>query len=285
MCLASLRETTHPNTRPVLVDNGTTDRSGEALAAEFPEALFIRSEQNLGFCGGNNLGARAALDDGADHVLFLNNDTEIAPDAIAHMVETMERNPAIGALNPKILYADPPDMIWYAGGTHSLWLGRNQHTGWGEIDRGQFDQPREVTFISGCAFHMRREVIERVGLFDERLFIYAEDLDLGVRIRRAGWKLWCEPRALVVHHEKVRRRKTVPDPWRLRLCTRNLHQVAWRHGHPLQRLTAIAWLSLRWTAYLTAKNLALGFPGDVKAIWAGIGDAVRGRTGPPPATN
>jgi GT2 family glycosyltransferase len=265
----------------VVIDNGTPDRSGEGLVSAFGEFTHIRNERNLGFAGGNNVGLRRALEMGVDHALLLNNDAVAKPDFLEPLVACAEEDERVGLVNPKILHADPPGTIWFARGEHSLWTGTARH-----VDRHRRDDPedrgvREMTFATGCALLIPRRTLERVGLFDESLFMYAEDLDLSIRVRRAGLKIMSVRHSRVVHREPVRRRKTVADPFRLRLATRNSLQVNWRHGTWWHRLTSVPWFMVRWAMYLTAKNLVLGFPGDALAVWKGVGDALRGRTGPP----
>lgn len=277
-CLDSLRDLPESLAEVVVIDNGTPDRSGERLAESHARFTHLRHERNLGFAGGNNAAMRRALERGAEAVLLLNNDAELTPGALISLSAALEQ-PRVGLVNPKILHHDPPQTIWYAGGKHSLWAGHSRHCGRGESDRGQHDRAGEVTFVTGCALLIRREVLEQVGLFDESLFMYAEDLDLGLRARRAGWRLWYEPAATVIHREKVLRRKTVADPFRLRLATRNALRVNWRHASLPQRITFVPWFGLRWVLYLTVKNLLLGFPGDAAAVWRGVFDAVRGRMG------
>ncbi|MBN1476962.1 glycosyltransferase family 2 protein, partial [Candidatus Sumerlaeota bacterium] len=204
-CLASLRACAPADTEVVVIDNGTPDHSGETLASEYPEFTHLRNETNLGFAGGNNVGLRRALERGAQCALLLNNDAEIRPGAVEALVRAADADPRVGLINPKILYAEPEGMIWYAGGSHSLWRGHSSHIGRGEIDRGQHDTACDVSFVTGCALLVRRALLEEIGLLDESLFMYAEDLDLGLRARRAGWRLRYEPGATVIHHERVRR--------------------------------------------------------------------------------
>lgn len=279
-CLESLRRSAVHGLDVLVIDNGTPDRGGERLARDFPMFTHLRNEANLGFAGGNNVGLRRALDSGAEFALLLNNDTEVRPGAIEALVAAAEADPRIGMVNPKILHHEPRGLIWFAGGRHSLWTGQVRHLGRGEGDRGQWDRPGPQSFATGCALLVRRATLEQIGLLDESLFMYAEDLDWSLRARRAGWTLWFEPRAAVTHREAVLRRKTVPDPFRLRLATRNALRVNWRHGHWAQRVTSTLWFCVRWLGYLSVKNLLLGFPGDVAALWAGVFDAVRRRTGP-----
>src|SRR6185437_6497170 len=140
-CLLSLRKVDYPNFEVVLVDNGSADSSPETLAREFPEVTLIRNPKNLGFTGGNNVGMRNVLSRGTDYVLLLNNDTVVAPDFLAELVEVAESNPRIGVLNPKIYYFEPSDVIWYGGGTHKPWWSFPKHLGLLQQDNGAYNQP------------------------------------------------------------------------------------------------------------------------------------------------
>ena len=224
-CLASLQEITYPAAQVLVIDNGTPNRGGEALIRDFPKFAQVRNESNLGFAGGNNVGLRRALEMGTDHALLLNNDAVVKPDFLEPLVACAEEDARVGLVNPKILYADPPGTIWFARGEHSLWTGTARC-----VDRHRRDDPedrgvREMTFATGCALLIPRRTLERVGLFNESLFMYAEDLDLSIRVRRAGLKIMSVRHSRVVHQEPVRWRKTVADPFRLRLATRNTLRV------------------------------------------------------------
>jgi GT2 family glycosyltransferase len=281
LCLQSLARITCPNVEVVVIDNGTPDRGGETLERDFPQCHHIRSEANLGFAAGNNLGLRRALEAGADCALLLNNDTEVEPDFLEPLLAAVESDPAAGLVNPKILYADPAGTIWFSRGEHSLWTGLARC-----VDRHRADEPGDdatisMTFATGCALLIPCRVLHQIGLLDESLFMYSEDLDLSIRVRRAGLKILNVRSSRVVHHEKVQRRKTVSDPFRLHLTTRNTVLVERLHARPWHHLTFWPWFTLRWVALLSLKNLLRGFPRDAAAIWSGLWDGLRGRIGPP----
>lgn len=202
-CLASLRLLDYPRFRQIVVDNGSTDGSAERIAERFPEALLIRSPVNLGFDGGNNVGMRAALREGADAVMLLNNDTVVCPHMLRYLVDASRSLPHAGILGPKIYYHDPPDVFWWAGCRSSLsktgWLLNYTQEGKGQRDTGQFDELRRIDAVIGCAMYIRREVLLAVGLLDERFFIYHEEYDFCSRADRAGWHSYFVPTAKVWH--------------------------------------------------------------------------------------
>jgi hypothetical protein len=111
----------------------------------------------------------------------------------------MRADSQAGIVAPKIRYHDSPDTIWYAGGMVQMWSGMITHRGIREIDRGQYDSPCETDFATGCCALISRNVVDRVGVLDESYSMYAEDVDLSWRARRAGYRILYEPRAVVWH--------------------------------------------------------------------------------------
>jgi len=182
----------------VLVDNGSTDGSPEAVEERFPEVEVIRTGANLGFAGGNNVGIRRALDNGAGWVLLLNNDAWIDPGLPAALERAARARPGAGVLACKVFLAEPPDRLWYAGMRLSKTLGLHRHVGFGKPDAG-FDALREVVSATGAAMAVSRAALETAGLLDEGLFAYAEDLEWCLRIRRSGFEIVFVPDARTWH--------------------------------------------------------------------------------------
>jgi len=199
-CLRSLEHLTYPSVEVVIVDNGSTDGSVDAFRAQHPRFKLIETGANLGFTGGNNIGIRYALDHGADYIMLLNNDTVVAPDLLDPMVQAMEADPAIGVTGPMIYYYDSPETIWSAGGGIDWSRGVTWMIGIDEEDKGQFGlSPRPVDFVTGCAILARRAVWEKVGLLDDKFFMYYEETEWCVRARRAGFQIVHIPTAMVWH--------------------------------------------------------------------------------------
>jgi GT2 family glycosyltransferase len=198
-CLESLAQSTL-STRLVLVDNGSQDGSAVYLAERFPEAEIIHLETNIGFGRACNLAVQKLLAEGQSRYFFLlNNDALVHPQTLARLVEAARANPTAGILGPKIYYRQNPDQIWYAGARRRRGVLAAADTGRGQIDRGQFEIPRRVDYVFGAAMLIQREVFERIGGFDERFFIYLEDLDFCLRAQRAGFSPLFVPQALVWH--------------------------------------------------------------------------------------
>jgi GT2 family glycosyltransferase len=194
--LACLRSLAGEPLEVVVVDNASTDGTAGAIP---PGVELVRNEENLGYAGGMNTGIRRALERGADHVLVLNNDVEVEPGFLAPLLAEAGRRPDAGALCPLILFADAPELVWYAGARFDPARGYNGRiTGYRE-PAGRFTAVAETDRAAGTALLAPRRVWEEVGLFDEELFAYSEDTDWSLRARRAGFRLLVVPASRVRH--------------------------------------------------------------------------------------
>ena len=181
-CLLSLRKMDYRNFEVVLVDNGSVDGSPEKLLASAPEIRLIKNATNLGFAGGCNVGMRDALRRGTDYVLLLNNDTIVAPDFLSQLVRVAESDEKIGAVNPKILFFDHPDRLNYAGGEQKA-LETVPQSDWSPPpDDGRYDRMREVSFLTGCAFLIKADVVRQIGVLEEVYFHFYEDIEWSLRV-------------------------------------------------------------------------------------------------------
>lgn len=196
LCVESLQVSDYPALRILVVDNGSDENKYEELCAAVRGVEVVRSEDNLGFAAGNNIGIRHALERDADYVLLVNNDTVIDPKMVGMLVEVMERDSAFGVAGPIIYYMDQPEDVWFAGYRikGELYVLR----------RGLRLEPplqpiEEVDFVSGCGMLLRREMVEGVGMFSPEYFMYYEDLDLCLRAKRAGWRIACVTGASMWH--------------------------------------------------------------------------------------
>ncbi len=258
-CLRSLANLTYSNYRIILVDNGSTDRSVVDVKAEFPNVKVIRSERNLRFAGGNNLGLRDVLDKKDDFCLLLNNDTLVEADFLKHMVKTAQSDERVGMVGPKILYHPRQDVIWFAGGVLKPAWGYVRHFGLRQVDSDQYNSNLVVSFLTGCCLLIRREVIEEVGLLDEGFFLYSEDADYCIRVNKNGHKLFYEPKARIYH--KLSRSTGGaynPEKWKRRY--QSLFRLVRKHTHPITWplfLLNLIWefISLPTNAYFQTKKL------------------------------
>lgn len=252
-CLASVSRQTYQPIEVIVVDNGSSDGSAEAVAQlgrEFPWPLqVIRNLENRGFCGANNQGISAAR---GEFVALLNNDAEAEPAWLTEMAAVMNRNPGVGMVAAKILVWEEPCRIDKIG--HLIYPdGQNRGRGTGQLDRGQFDRVEEVLWPDGCAALYRKAMLDEIGGFDEDFFAYADDAELGLRARIAGWSCLSAPAAVVRHHRGAT--LGLDSIRRLELIERNRILLAvklfpgsllWRNGvYALIRVAAGLWASLR----------------------------------------
>lgn len=200
-CLASIEKLDYPDYHVIVVDNGSTDGSVELIRASYPSATWftvIENGENLGYTGGNNVGLRYAMEQGAQYILLLNNDTTIKSDVLKCLVKTAEGNPHAGLLGPKIIQMDDPAKAYSMVGKLNMWFP------W--PDRMEGEDESKVTgdavcvdFLSGSALLVKRDFVEKVGLLDERFFFYWEENDWCERGRKAGFSSVFVPEAIVYH--------------------------------------------------------------------------------------
>jgi len=253
-CLQSLsRQQLNKPFEVFVVDNGSVDGSAEMVEREFAHSLppvnLIRNPTNYGFCAANNQGFAAST---GEFVALLNNDAEADPRWLAELMRAFDGRPDIGMAASKILVYEDARRIDKAG--HLIYPdGQNRGRGTGELDTGQYDKIEEVLWPDGCAAMYRREMLDQIGGFDEDFFAYADDAELGLRARIAGWKCLYVPQAMVRHH----RGSTlgVRSSRRLELIERNRVLLAvklfpwsllWLNGvYYLMRLAAGLWAAVR----------------------------------------
>lgn len=236
-CIESLEQSTYAKTSLLLVDNASPDGSGERLRQRFPDVPYLQTGANLGYAGGNNRGFDHALANDADWVLVLNNDTVVDPHCIEWLVRTAE-NTGAALVAPKILYYDAPDTIWFGGGDFSPMraLGLHRHEGARDVDAAA---PEPITFATGCCFLIKADALRALGGFDESYFAYVEDVELSLRLERAGLRLMYEPRARVLH--KIPVGPAPETPFQIRQRDRNRRRLARAHFHAMQRVVFAAW--------------------------------------------
>ena len=236
--------------------------------------LFIQTGANLGYSGGNNVGLRFALKrEDFSHVWVLNNDTVIHRDALKELISCLESDGAVGAAGSKLLYFDQPDTLHMAGGCSIIpWMGNAAMIGVDEQDDGRWDRSLEPDYISGASLLMKKKVLEDVGLMDERYFLYWEDADWGVRMRRKGYRLLYCPASTVWHKEggTAGRLNTVSDYY----WVRNGLFFMKKFYPALLPLTPFSYL-LKYTLVRLLKRQPLHF----SSFLGGLKDFLKGKTG------
>ena len=252
-CLDSLAHQNHRSFEVIVVDNGSGDGSPEMveeLAKSFPVPLrLIANSGNRGFCAANNQGFAASR---SPLVALLNNDAEADPGWLAALQSAIETGGDIGMAASKILVWEDPRRIDKAG--HLIYPdGQNRGRGTGQLDRGQFDRIEEVLWPDGCAAMYRRAMLDEIGGFDEEFFAYADDAELGLRGRIAGWRCLYAPGAVVRHHRGATlgldsaRRLTLIERNRVLLVVKLFPwNLLWANGaYYLARIAAGLWAALR----------------------------------------
>ena len=212
-CLASVGKlrTENLELRTIKVDNGS-ERIPMLDRDDGLNLKIIRNQQNLGFAEGNNVGIRYALENGADYILLLNNDTLVEKKLIKELVDLMGKDQAVGIVSPKIYFAPGYEfhkdryrkeelgkVFWYAGGLMDWRNLIGSHRGVDEVDHGQYDIKQETEFATGCAILVKKEVFEKIGFLDEHYYLYYEDNDFCQRAKKAGYKIFYSPGATVWH--------------------------------------------------------------------------------------
>lgn len=234
-CIKSLQEIDYNNYETIIVDNGSEKESVLKIKKEYPEIKIIENKKNIGFAGGNNVGIKYAMENGADYVLLLNNDTTVEKDFLNKLVEKGESDEKNGLVGAKIYFHNEPDRIWFAGGKVNWLKNKGTHIGLDEIDKGQYDEIKEVDYLTGCCLLIKKEVIEKISQADlnsrsrvglnsrsrvglsprsrvglsprsnqieflaEDYFLYYEDTDFCLRAKNADYKCLYVPQAKIYH--------------------------------------------------------------------------------------
>lgn len=195
-CLDSLKQQTYSHFETLLVDNGSTDGSAEFVRERYGDFIkLIQNRVNLGFAGGTNAGIRNAE---GTYIVLLNNDTWADPHWLEELAKATDSDPSVGMWGSKIYSYYHRDRI-EAVGELIYWDGLCRAKGQFELDQGQYNQAEEILFPPGCGAMFRREVFDQIGLFDEDFFAYADDAEIGIRARLAGWKAFLVPKAILYH--------------------------------------------------------------------------------------
>ncbi|MBL8178756.1 MAG: glycosyltransferase family 2 protein [Bryobacterales bacterium] len=194
--LQSVLREARPGVEVIVVDNASTDGSAEMVEREFAGVRLIRNTTNKGFCEANNQGIAIAH---GEYIALLNNDAEAEPGWLDALVRALERAPRSGMAASKVKVWEDPRRLDKVG--HLIFLdGQNRGRGSGEIDSGQYDTMEDVLWPDGCAALYRHTMLDEIGAFDEDFFAYADDAELGLRARLAGWECVYAPDAVVQHH-------------------------------------------------------------------------------------
>jgi GT2 family glycosyltransferase len=260
-----------PAIEVIVVDNASIEDEATVIGQRFPQVTVIRSDRNLGFAGGNNLGIEAAH---GKYLFFINNDTffkgEDKRAALQPLIDRMESSEKIGMVSPKIRFSWDDCPIQFAGYTPlSPITMRNSAIGYGETDHGQYDTAHPTPYAHGAAMMVRREAIERAGVMPQLYFLYYEELDWSEMIRRANYDIWYEPACTVYHKES---RTTGRDSARRTYyITRNRLLFVRRNGSGFKQKLSYVYLAGAVALKDIVKYIFTGRFGHMKATIRGVG--------------
>lgn len=246
--LESTRTWNYPHYEILVCDMASeVDPSPKILGGNYPNTRLLLSDKNLGFAGGNNWGMRQAK---GDFYFIVNNDTEVTPDLLEKLIEPFYQDTSIGVTCPKIKYYDQPDTIQYAGfNPMNNYTGRTTSIGTHEKDKGQYDVSGPTYGAHGCAMMVKKEVVEKVGMFPEKFFLYYEEWDWSARIQKAGYTIWYTAPAVIYHKESLSVGKS--NPMKVYYHTRNRILYIRRNAAWFQRIV----FYLFFTFFTFPKNL------------------------------
>lgn len=254
----------------IVVDNASCEDEAAKIHQLYPSVTAIRSNENKGFSGGNNIGIRAAK---GKYLFFINNDTYIESDAMDCLIKRLESRPEIGGGSPKIRFAFTPQHIQFAGFTPlSRITLRNHMLGFDCPDDGTYDTPHPTPYLHGAAMLIKREVIEKAGLMPELFFLYYEELDWSTSMTRAGYELWYDPCCTVFHKESQSTGQL--SKLRTYYLTRNRLLYARRNLKGFDRIASVAY-QITVAAGKNALTYALKRRFDLTAaiyrgVWSGL---------------
>lgn len=243
---ASLRHIDYPTFELIAVDNASTDDTVARLSHLYPEAIVHRTETNLGFAAGNNLGIRDCLERGYDYILFLNNDTVVTPEFLSRLVSAADFRTIVV---PKILYYYNPRLLSTHAGDFDWNWGRFRATFHARADTPAASRPRQLRTASFCCALVPARAFREVGLLDEQFFMYYEETDWLQRAQGLGYRLLYEPRAVIFHRESGSSGGGWMTPLKLYYATRNRPYLLRKH------LTKAAYC--RFLAYFWLTRLPL----------------------------
>ena len=245
-CLDSIFNLDYSEFEVIVVDNGSTDGSVEEIKNKYPGVHLIESKINLGVAGGRNLGVRYANEKfNYKFLLFLDDDIVIDKNALSEMVNSFNMNGNIGIVTPKCYLTNFPGVIGYAGGMSvNLWIGKMTNIGNGEKDQGQFDESKFISSCGGLCL-ISSELIDNVGIFDEMFNPYGwEDVDLSLRARQKGFKIFYNHKAVVYHKGGKKGRGKAIDEYEFSK-SKNYFYLIKKHATIFQLVTIIATLPFR----------------------------------------
>ena len=282
-CLKSLKACTYNNKTIFLVDNGSEDGSGDKIALEFPDINFIKNEINEGFTGANNKALKVILKQNFDYVLLLNNDTVVKPNFLSLLEARMDSDQNLAATQPLILDFPNKNTIWNAGGSFNSFFCLFKTRCKGMIYNPKLKIDTYTQWISGCCILVKIAVIKKVGLLDNRFFIYFEDADWSIRMTNLGYKLGVVPESIIYHHSSGSNVKNNTSsegnlsPYSHYLNVRNHIYLIKKHSFLFNNLGSWLYQIFKISSY-SIYFILRGRLGKFKMVWRGVLDGVKIKT-------
>jgi len=284
--LQSLYKTSYKEYDIICVDNASTDDSLSQLRNNHAGIILLTCDQNTGFTGGNNKGMQYALEHGYEYTLLLNNDVAVESDFLEPLVQALDANENLGAVQPLIYFHHDRTLIWNAGSRYNKWLGVTKTIGYNKKDAQHTYRNQnqgfasKIAWITGCAFMVKNEVLKKVGLLYEPFFIYYEDVDLSFRIKNAGYDLGYTPASVIYHIAGMSHKSTKKtaegyvSPKVHYLNSRNHIWLLKKYTNLLHAPTVILYQSIYYLS-VTGYFIIRGRWQKIKALYKGIGEGLK----------
>ncbi len=252
----------------IVVDNASDHQAADTIAERFPLVKVIRSDRNVGFAGGNNLGIQAAQ---GTYIFLVNNDTVFKDFNISALIDRLESSSDIGIVCPKIRFAWDKNPIQFAGYTTlSMVTMRNRAIGYGEDDHGQYETAHPTPYAHGAAMLIKREAVDKVGLMPECYFLYYEEIDWSMMFTRAGYQIWYEPKCTIYHKESQAAGQD--SPLRTYYITRNRLLFVRRNRRGILKGLSYAYLTAVVAPRDILRHITKGRINLAKATYKGLRD-------------
>lgn len=262
-CLESFLRSDYDNAHYIVVDNGSTDGTEEAVRKGFPDVKLVVAEKNLGVAGGYNLGIKASLQDNPSYVLVTNNDVIVAPDMLTELVYLMDVRPEVGMMMPKIYhFFGRRDRLWCTGARWRRFPPSVKMIGTNARDSRRWSLVRSLEFAPSCTLMIRAQVLKEVGGFDEDYFFYNDDWDFSLRVRDAGYEILYNPSARLWHKVSISTQKSKkPERW-WRVLGSSTSRFYVMHVNRVSLLIYVVWFVVR--------ELAKGKPNRILPFVKGV---------------
>ena len=258
----------------IVVDNGSMDDSVNSLRSHSGIKL-LKSETNVGFAAGSNIGIKHALHADSELILLLNNDTILPSFFLEPLIKAVDLTRNIKIVSPKINYVNPSNIIWYAGGMFRWPRILGSMVGQSENDNGQWDSSRKVDFAVGCCMLIHRSVFEEIGLLDENFFFYHEDIDFCYRASLKGIQTFFEPKSVIYHKVALSTQNNIP--MRIRLFNQARMVFLSKHISGINILWTILFELIRFFRTLLSfslkrewSSIRAYFDGNISGLQKGI---------------